>query len=175
MSSMGKAGLLFSSDICFPPEVGTASLPVRVPSSYTGARVFVLWPSISVLDAGKRWRKNSDGELKMPGVISNIDREDLFQEICNTLLKWPELERRVFSQAHYHGQSPEAISRSLQLCMEEVNTILSDCDRRLNASIRNFRKNSCEKPLLIPAGTAHSIALRPDLKLNRVQAARGYV
>ncbi len=102
----------------------------------------------------------------MPGVISKIDREDLFQGICNTLLKWPELERRVFSQAHYHGQSLETISRSLQLDVEEVSKILKECDLRLNTSIRNFRKDSREKPLLIPAGFARLIARRPDLKVD---------
>jgi DNA-directed RNA polymerase specialized sigma24 family protein len=76
----------------------------------------------------------------MLDVNSNINREDLFQEIRNTLFEWPELDRRVFSQAHYNGESLETISRSLQLNVEEVSTILKECDRRLNESIRNFRK-----------------------------------
>jgi hypothetical protein len=107
----------------------------------------------------------------MPAVISKIDRENLFQEICNTLRQWPELERRIFSQAHYHGQSLEAISRSLQLDVEEVSTILKECDCRLNASIRNFRKNSCEKPLLIPVETACLVVRGPDLKGAHVLAS----
>jgi DNA-directed RNA polymerase specialized sigma24 family protein len=83
----------------------------------------------------------------MLGLNSNIDREDLFQEIRNTLFEWPELERRVFSQAHYNGESLETISRSLQLNIEEVSTILKECDRRLNNSIRNFRKDDKTLPL----------------------------
>ena len=109
----------------------------------------------------------------MPGVISKTDREDLFQEICNTLLKWPELERRVFSQAHYYGQSLEAISRSLRLDVQEVSKILGECDRRLNISIKNFRKDAGEKPLLITAGAARLIARRPELKVDPIQGSGG--
>ena len=72
----------------------------------------------------------------MRGAISKIERENLFQEIRNTLLEWPELDRRVFSQAHYHGQSPETISSFFHLDVKEVRTILKECDRRLNASIK---------------------------------------
>jgi DNA-directed RNA polymerase specialized sigma24 family protein len=76
----------------------------------------------------------------MPSAIEEIKREDLSREICNSLRKWPELERRIFSQAHYNGQSLEAISRSLQLDVREVNAILKQCDHRLHASLRNFSK-----------------------------------
>jgi len=93
-------------------------------------------------------------EIKMPPVVAEIKRENLFQEIFNVFRRWPELELRIFSHAHYHGQSLEAISRSLQLDIEEVNTILKQCDRRLYASLRNFRKSGSEKPSLIPAKTA---------------------
>ncbi len=71
-------------------------------------------------------------------------RENLVQEINNALLQWSELERRVFSQAHYQGQSPEAISRSIQLDVKEVSVILQRCERRLHASLRSFRKNGFE-------------------------------
>jgi DNA-directed RNA polymerase specialized sigma24 family protein len=86
----------------------------------------------------------------MPGVSSNIDREDLFQEICNTLLKLPELERSVFSQARYCGQSPEAISLSFQMDVKAVHAILKECDRRLNASIRNLRKKQLRETFTYP-------------------------
>ena len=86
----------------------------------------------------------------MPGIISKIDREKLFHEICNTILQWPELERRVFSQAHYHKQPVEAIACSLQLDVKEAGTILKDCNRRLNEAIKNFRENSCGEPLHFP-------------------------
>ena len=65
-----------------------------------------------------------------------IRREDLIREIFNTLSQWPELERRVFTQAHYDGQSPEAISLSLRLDIEEVSAILKQCDQRLHTSLR---------------------------------------
>jgi len=69
---------------------------------------------------------------------AKIKREDLIQEIFNTLSQWPEIERRIFTQAHYHGQSREAISRSLGLDIEEVSTILKQCDRQLHTSLREF-------------------------------------
>jgi DNA-directed RNA polymerase specialized sigma24 family protein len=81
---------------------------------------------------------------KMQGHISKMDRESLFQEIRNALLRWPELERGIFSQAHYNGKSPEDISRSVKLGVKEVSAILKDCDRRLNASIRKHPQITCQ-------------------------------
>jgi DNA-directed RNA polymerase specialized sigma24 family protein len=76
----------------------------------------------------------------MPAFSVKIGRDDLLREISSILLKWPELERRVFAQAHYHGQSPEAISRSLQLDEKRVRMILQQCDGRLHAALRDFRQ-----------------------------------
>jgi DNA-directed RNA polymerase specialized sigma24 family protein len=87
----------------------------------------------------------------MPTVKTKIKCEDLIQQIFNALRQWPELERRVFAQAHYHGQSLEAISRSHRLNVEEVSMILKRCDRRLHTFLREFRKSSCEEPSFIPA------------------------
>jgi DNA-directed RNA polymerase specialized sigma24 family protein len=79
-------------------------------------------------------------EIKMLAAIAGIKRESLLQEIFAILLQWPELDRRIFSQAHYYGQSPEAISRSLQLDVKEVSAVLKYCDRRLYASLSSLRK-----------------------------------
>lgn len=79
----------------------------------------------------------------MLSVNAKIKREDLIQEIFNALRQWPELERIVFAQAHYHGQSPEAISCSHRLDVEEVIRILKRCDHRLHNYLREFRKGSC--------------------------------
>jgi DNA-directed RNA polymerase specialized sigma24 family protein len=78
-------------------------------------------------------------EIPMPA-SAKIGRDDLLNEISRILLKWPELERRVFSQAHYYGQSPEAISSSLRLDEKRVRTILQQCDSRLHAALRDFRQ-----------------------------------
>ena len=99
----------------------------------------------------------------MPSVTSKAARENLFQEIRNTFLQWSELDQRVFSQAHYHGQSPEAISLSLQLGVEEVNAILKECNHRLNSSIRNFRQNSLGMSSPIPEEAACLIARATDI------------
>jgi len=76
--------------------------------------------------------------------IENTKRESITREIINALGQWPEIERNVFSQAHYQGQSVEAISRSLQLDVIEVHQILKRCDRRLHASLRDLRESGCE-------------------------------
>ena len=88
----------------------------------------------------------------MRAVIAGTKGETLLQEIHNAFLQWPELERRIFSQVHYYGQSPEAISRSLQLDVEEVCATLKQCERRLYTSLRSFRKSSCDNPSRISAG-----------------------
>jgi DNA-directed RNA polymerase specialized sigma24 family protein len=62
--------------------------------------------------------------------------------ITSVLREWPELERKVFSQAHYYGESPEAISRSLQLDAKRVNTILQQCEGRLHAALKDFRQHA---------------------------------
>jgi DNA-directed RNA polymerase specialized sigma24 family protein len=86
----------------------------------------------------------------MSTAIINSKREELFREIANVLLEWPDLERRIFAQAHYHGQSPESISNSLKLDVEKVSTILKQCDRKLQTSLREFRKGGSFSAPLIP-------------------------
>jgi DNA-directed RNA polymerase specialized sigma24 family protein len=81
-------------------------------------------------------------EIPMPAAITKMERDDLLREISSILLEWPELERRVFSQAHYHGQSPEAISRSLRLDEKRVRMILQQCDGRLHSALRDFRQSA---------------------------------
>ena len=77
--------------------------------------------------------------------VPAIEREHLVQEILDTLRQWPELDRRIFSQAHYEGQSLEAISRSLQLDVKAVSAILQQCDCRLRASLVTFGKGDIGK------------------------------
>jgi len=108
----------------------------------------------------------------MPAVYSKTKRDDLFREIVSVFRQWPELERIVFCQAHYHGKSVEAISRSLNLNVEEVHALLNQCDCQLNASLRNFRNKGCEKPSLVPAKTACSAARGQNLKEVRTLAPK---
>lgn len=86
----------------------------------------------------------------MQAVNAKMKREDLIQEISAVLSQWPELERIIFAQAHYHGQSLKAISCSFRLNVEEVSMILKHCDRQLYASLREFCISSCRKPPLSP-------------------------
>jgi len=86
----------------------------------------------------------------MSTAIINSKREELFREIANVLQEWPDLERRIFAQAHYHGQSLESISHSLKLDVEKVSAILNQCDRKLQTSLREFRKGGGFSAPLIP-------------------------
>jgi len=92
----------------------------------------------------------------MSAGIEKKKREGLIKEIISVLGQWSERERSVFSQAHYQGQSVDAISRSHQLNVEEVQQILKQCERRLHASLKNLQQVDCEAPSL-PA----IIAARP--------------
>jgi DNA-directed RNA polymerase specialized sigma24 family protein len=85
----------------------------------------------------------------MSGGIEKARREILIREIVSALGQWPKREQAVFSRAHYQGESVEAISRSLQLDVEEVEKILKLCERRLHASLRDLSKNGSE-PLSFP-------------------------
>ena len=76
----------------------------------------------------------------MSAANANARREDLLRQIVNSLRQWPEPERRIFAQTHYYGKSPETISRSLELDLEQVNLTLRRCDRRLHSSLRKFRE-----------------------------------
>lgn len=90
----------------------------------------------------------------MSAVIIKGKREDLFREISNVLKKWPDLERRIFSQAHYQGLSTESISDSLELDVKEVCSILRKCDRELFISLREFRVGTRATPSFVT--TAHA-------------------
>ena len=72
----------------------------------------------------------------MPIVSEKMKREALLQGILDTLREWPNLDQQIFAQAHYHGQSIETISSSLNLDMEEVRLILQHRDRELYAALR---------------------------------------
>jgi DNA-directed RNA polymerase specialized sigma24 family protein len=96
---------------------------------------------------GKSRRRNLR-RLAMQFVSQKIKREDLFQGILDTLREWPNLDRQIFAKAHYHGQSIETISRSLNLDVEEVRLILEHCNRELYAALRIFRESCCEESLL---------------------------
>jgi DNA-directed RNA polymerase specialized sigma24 family protein len=97
----------------------------------------------------------------MRPLIAGTKRETLLQEINNAFLQWPERERRIFAQAHYYGQTPESISRSLQLDVEEVGIILRQCERRLHASLRSFCKGNREEASLTQAGIPWSVDVSP--------------
>jgi len=94
----------------------------------------------------------------MFAVIEGMEREGLLQEISKALHQWPELERTVFSQAHYNGKSVEAISRSLQLDREQVSGILKQCERRLHDSLIDFRKSHCGRLSLLSPDKSRTAA-----------------
>jgi DNA-directed RNA polymerase specialized sigma24 family protein len=90
----------------------------------------------------------------MSAILLKRKREDLFQEIRGVFRKWPDLERKVFSLAHYQGKSMEAISRSLEVDVEIVRKILGECERELYTSLRNHREPGFDIPATISAKSA---------------------
>jgi hypothetical protein len=100
----------------------------------------------------------------MSAVTAKIYREKLFWVIFDILRQWSELERSVFARVHYHGQSPKTIALSLELDVADVRAILRQCEHRLYASLREFRKISGEKPLHIHAETVASDARRQNFR-----------
>jgi hypothetical protein len=87
----------------------------------------------------------------MLDVAVKAKRENLFQEISKAVSQWPEREREIFAQAHYQGQSQEAISSSLQINTEEVSAILRLCEHKLHSSLRDFRKSGSDRASEVPA------------------------
>jgi DNA-directed RNA polymerase specialized sigma24 family protein len=74
----------------------------------------------------------------MPASILDTERERelLSQAILNALDSWPQLHRRIFSEAHYRGKSAESIALSLGVGPETVRTILRDCEARLRIALK---------------------------------------
>jgi DNA-directed RNA polymerase specialized sigma24 family protein len=108
--------------------------------------------------AGKAPKEIQKWSPIMSAVILKGKREDLFREISNVLQKWPDRERRIFARAHYQGQSPESISHSLELDVNEVSSILKKCDRELLDSLRGFREGTRPEASFIPTASASSAA-----------------
>ncbi len=92
----------------------------------------------------------------MPASILDRERERelLSQAILETLNSWPLLYRRVFSDAHYRGESAERIAASLGMGTDTVRTILRDCDRRLRKALNSFREEK-DPPLRYPAAAVN--------------------
>jgi hypothetical protein len=108
----------------------------------------------------------------MLAVIEKRKHEDLLLSILDILRQWPERERSVFSLAHYKGQSPEAISRSFKLEVEEVDAILKQCELRLHNALRSFLKRSCCNSSLNQDETARLAAFERDLRAAHALALK---
>jgi hypothetical protein len=100
----------------------------------------------------------------MPNVIAKRKYEDLFQKISNTLGHWPERERKIFSMAHYRGQSLETIARSLELELKEVDAVLKQCEHGLHDSLRDFLNSGPGKSDPNTNKPAHLAVSEQDVK-----------
>lgn len=96
----------------------------------------------------------------MPVVSEKAKREDLFREILGSVREWPKRDQWIFTQVHYHGQSIEEISASLNSDVEEVRMVLQHCNRELYSKLRRFRKGEYEKSPLATVQAAVSIACK---------------
>jgi DNA-directed RNA polymerase specialized sigma24 family protein len=81
----------------------------------------------------------------MLGANEQMKREDLFQEILDSVREWPKRDQWIFAQSHYHGRSLKMISISLHLDAEEVRVVLQHCNRELYAKLRKFRESEYGK------------------------------
>ena len=87
-------------------------------------------------------------------------REDLFQEILDAIREWPERDQRIFIRAHYHGQSIDKISASLDLDVEKIRVILRHCNSELYAALKKFRKSEFGKAPFVLIRTESPITCR---------------
>jgi hypothetical protein len=131
---------------------------------------FGRFTSKEVFSSKKGHTKVSSWESEMPAVMEKGKRNDLFEEIFNTYRRWPELERKVFSLAHYQGQSSETISRALRVDVKEVGTILQQCERGLRNSLRDFFESGSEQASSIPEETEIAADCRQDMKAAHAAA-----
>lgn len=86
----------------------------------------------------------------MAALISDRERELLSQAIVKTLDSWPQLNRQIFSEAHYAGKSPESISSSLGVSPERVRQILRESESRLQQALKSFREDDSLSMRLTP-------------------------
>ncbi len=73
------------------------------------------------------------------GIRIEASRELLSQAILESLNSWPELQRRVFVETHYHNRPVEEIAREMGIACHEVIQILEHCERRLFRALKAFR------------------------------------
>jgi hypothetical protein len=66
-------------------------------------------------------------------------RDLLSQVIVGVVQSWPEVQRRVFVETHYHGRPVEEVSLLLALCPSEVTQILQHCEKKLFRALKAFR------------------------------------
>lgn len=102
----------------------------------------------------------------MPDIKGSLNREKLFQEILNIISQWPELERSIFCEAHYYGRTLQTIACSFHLDISEVHKILTECNRRLHASLGDFFQKFVGDPAfnIIVSGNIH---LAPPVLPNK--------
>ncbi len=82
--------------------------------------------------------------MSAASLIMERNRNGLSEAIVNVLESWPALDRQVFTQSHYRGESVESISKSLGLSVSDVRSILEQCSRRLRQSLKAFRSSALD-------------------------------
>ena len=110
----------------------------------------------------------------MPAAVLKRERDDLFQEIFNTYRHWSELERSIFSLAHYRGQSSESISRTLRVDVEEVSETLKACNARLHESLKDFLKSGYETSTPAAEEPGRTDSCRRDVTASDTLASRPF-
>ena len=93
--------------------------------------------------------------------------DDLLRGIFNALGQWSELERDIFSRAHYRGQSLKSIAQSLGMDTPRVDAILKECDRRLYNSLSKYRRSGWGRGSRPRSETAAAAQNRQNLEDTR--------
>ncbi len=92
------------------------------------------------------------------GIRFEGSREMLSQAIVESLNSWPELQRRVFVETHYHNRPIEEIAREMGMTCCDVVQILEHCERSLFRALKAFRDGeTAEAPQEPPHPVSYSL------------------
>ena len=110
---------------------------------------------------------NKDMGIAMPAAKAKTRCDDLLGGIFNALGQWSELERDIFTRAHYRGQSVKSIAQSMGMDKPRVVAILKECDRRLYNSLSKYRRSGWGK-----GSRPHSEAAAAALNRQNLESTR---
>jgi len=70
-------------------------------------------------------------------------RDQLSQAIVDVVGAWSDPHRRLFTLVHYAGNRVENAAQAAGMDVVEAARVLEQCERRLRAALRDFRRDDC--------------------------------